>query len=84
MPTYKNPEIENLITAVSGVSRQSAEAKNICTLCHKPLTPFRDELSMREHLISGMCQSCQDDVFGDDTDCDLDDYDGEPNDEPAF
>jgi len=25
---------------------------------------FRDELSAREYYISGMCQHCQDDVFG--------------------
>ena len=26
---------------------------------------FRDELSAREYYISGMCQACQDGVFGD-------------------
>lgn len=25
---------------------------------------FRDELSAREYYISGMCQDCQDDIFG--------------------
>lgn len=29
---------------------------------------FRDELSAREYYISGMCQDCQDSVFGADDD----------------
>jgi len=36
-----------------------------CPLCgEKVLDEFRDALSKREYEISGMCQSCQDDVFG--------------------
>lgn len=38
-----------------------------CAMCDKPIDPkteFRDELSIREHSISGMCQECQDKVFG--------------------
>jgi hypothetical protein len=29
-----------------------------------PFTPFRDSLSNKEYTISGMCQACQDQVFG--------------------
>lgn len=37
-----------------------------CPTCEKDIkeTDFRDELSKREHKISGMCQECQDLVFG--------------------
>jgi len=38
-----------------------------CALCGKKIdtkTEFRDELSMREHEVSGLCQKCQDEVFG--------------------
>lgn len=39
-----------------------------CPTCDNPkvLTrkDFTDELSWKEFLISGMCQSCQDSVFG--------------------
>jgi hypothetical protein len=37
-----------------------------CPTCKKDIkeTDFRDELSKREHKISGMCQECQDLVFG--------------------
>jgi hypothetical protein len=27
-------------------------------------TSFRDDLSRKEYQISGMCQRCQDDIFG--------------------
>jgi hypothetical protein len=38
-----------------------------CATCKKPVHPnidFKDELSVKEYKISGMCQSCQDGVFG--------------------
>ena len=37
--------------------------------CGKPIAPdsFRDELSRQEHASSGLCQSCQDSIFEDDS-----------------
>ena len=37
-----------------------------CPTCGKiiVMTDFRDPLSRKEFRISGMCQSCQDSVFG--------------------
>ena len=35
-----------------------------CPMCGKEITGFRDELSEQEYGISGMCQECQDQVFG--------------------
>lgn len=37
-----------------------------CPLCKRKVdrSEFRDELSRREFEISGLCQSCQDDIFG--------------------
>jgi len=43
-----------------------------CPLCHHKInvgpgeTEFRDELSVKEYQISGMCQKCQDYMFGTD------------------
>ena len=37
-----------------------------CTFCAHYLTEFRDELSKKEYSVSGMCQTCQDETFGDD------------------
>ena len=41
-------------------------AQNLCPLCSKPidLTSFKDDLSKKEYAISGMCQACQDKMFG--------------------
>jgi len=41
--------------------------KGICPWCGKevdPRTEFRDPLSVKEFTISGLCQKCQDSVFG--------------------
>jgi|TARA_R100000482_G_C5045091_1_gene110111 hypothetical protein len=35
-----------------------------CPTCRRDVGEFRDEISAKEYLISGMCQPCQDDVFG--------------------
>lgn len=35
----------------------------ICPLCEQPAVAFRDEISVKEHEITGLCQSCQDDLF---------------------
>lgn len=53
-----------LAISLGGVSRKEAELKSICQICKKGIGPFRDELSLREYKISGLCQECQDGVFG--------------------
>lgn len=35
-----------------------------CPTCSGEITEFRDPLSLKEFGISGMCQECQDSVFG--------------------
>lgn len=35
-----------------------------CPTCLKPIRGFRDNVSVTEYEISGMCQKCQDKVFG--------------------
>ena len=38
----------------------------ICPFCDNAISPsdFRDEISLIEYRISGLCQDCQDEVFG--------------------
>ena len=38
--------------------------RGFCPTCSEPVVSFRDELSAREYSISGLCQTCQDSVFG--------------------
>lgn len=42
---------------------QFTSAKIVCPFCNKEITGFRDELSLKEAKISGLCQHCQDVVF---------------------
>ena len=59
----KSQEVKNLIEAVfPGTAKAIAEKR--CPTCQKALGKFRDQLSAREYEISGMCQECQDSVFG--------------------
>lgn len=50
-----------------GFGRQvDAVDAGICPFCHVPIIPneFRDALSLKEFRISGLCQKCQDETFG--------------------
>lgn len=51
----------------AGLGDQVKKAKaGRCPMCGTPIdiTTFKDELSLREYSISGVCQACQDDIFG--------------------
>lgn len=59
----KTEEMKNAIEAVfPGTKQAIAEYK--CPLCRQAVGKFRDALSQKEYRISGMCQKCQDSVFG--------------------
>lgn len=62
----KTPEMKAAIEAVfPGTQKAISESK--CPCCHKSIDAnrdFRDNLSRREYLISGMCQNCQDSIWG--------------------
>ena len=47
-----------------GRSRSLAIAGGGCVKCGEAATDFRDELSRKEYGISGLCQRCQDGIFG--------------------
>ena len=44
--------------------RRERMAACVCVFCQKPITGFRDALSEKEYQTSGLCQECQDKVFG--------------------
>lgn len=55
------------IMSMFGFGEELARIKNCrCPFCRKPVLEenFRDELSKKEFRISGLCQSCQDEYFG--------------------
>ena len=58
---------ENKTPAMRKVLEELRPHKTGCATCGNPVDPaeFRDKLSEKEYTISGMCQECQDSVFGD-------------------
>lgn len=64
----KSPAMEKYLDELSlgifGRSRSLAKAGNGCVKCGKPATTFKDEQSRKEYNISGLCQECQDSIFG--------------------
>lgn len=69
-PSDKNPEIDYHITKTFGFDRRKFIEDNHCVPapigCGRSVntTGFRDERSLREFRISGLCQECQDLIFG--------------------
>jgi len=65
----KSKEIKNVLDStaknVFGMTTQEALEKKICVKCRKEAKEFRDTLSEKEYWISALCQSCQDEFFGD-------------------
>ena len=43
---------------------RKARDSGLCPICKSEIADFTDALSYKEFLISGLCQSCQDRVFG--------------------
>ena len=63
-PSEKSSQIETFLEKLFG--RTSAIRENRCASCHKEAMEFKDSLSAKEYLISGLCQICQDEVWQDD------------------
>jgi hypothetical protein len=64
IPSEKSPEMENAITKAFKIDRRGSIQNNTCTWCGGQATEFRDPLSRKEFTISGFCQKCQDETFG--------------------
>ena len=61
MESFKN----NLSLSLFGRSLDYCKAHELCVSCGKLATHFRDQLSIKEYDITGMCQGCQDKFFED-------------------
>lgn len=64
----KSPEMFEFLDDVSkemfGTSRSECIKQEICVTCGGEAKEFDDSLSLREYKISGMCQNCQNVMFG--------------------
>ncbi|HIB83895.1 MAG TPA: hypothetical protein EYO59_04635 [Chromatiaceae bacterium] len=62
----KSPAIDSILEAITGRNRMESILTLTCATCGNDAQnhAFRDTLSWKEFNISGMCQKCQDEVFG--------------------
>ena len=63
---YDDSQKKNLLKQL-GFDKEVARVESrLCPFCKMPVTDedFRDELSRKESRISGLCQTCQDEIFG--------------------
>jgi len=62
----KSPVLREFLQELAG--RSTAIELDMCVRapigCGGPASEFRDAISRREYAISGLCQRCQDSVFG--------------------
>ncbi len=65
-PAPKVPELAKLLEGFSG--RTTAIEADRCVDepigCGKAARDFKDDLSKKEYTLSGLCQTCQDSLFG--------------------
>ena len=65
-PSKKSPGITALLDGIT--DRTLSIRRNVCVSapigCGQPIGPFKNDLSRREYTISGLCQRCQDSIFG--------------------
>ena len=62
-PSPHNPENDKFILKTTGFDRVGAIKSNTCVKCKEEAAQFKDELSIKEYKISGLCQDCQDILF---------------------
>ena len=64
--TPKAQAIDTFLTSLTGRDRKECVDTLTCATCGGDCLKhaFRDPLSWKEFQISGMCQKCQDSVFG--------------------
>jgi len=63
----KSDVIENILEEFSkriGTPRSVAFKTSTCVTCGGEANDFRDAVSKKEYALSGMCQTCQDKIWG--------------------
>ncbi len=67
IPAIKSPRVNNFLKNHFGVDREQAILDEVCVTapigCGKPVDAFRTDADAKEYEISGLCQSCQDNLF---------------------
>ena len=56
--------LEDFSKLTFGRSRKTSIQNDTCVSCGEDANEFRDAISKKEFSISGLCQKCQDKIFG--------------------
>lgn len=62
--TEINTLLEKLSKNIFNNSREKAIKNRTCVKCKQKIKKFKDKISEREYRLSGLCQCCQDEYFG--------------------
>ena len=66
----KSKEMSGALNEISdlifGRTRTESISGDVCVTCGGKADTFRNDISKKEYSIGGMCQGCQDSVFGKD------------------
>lgn len=65
-PISRSPKLNKMLSSLMGKDIEQTIRDNKCMTCDCFVYPdkFRDKTSKHEYTVSGMCQHCQDSVFG--------------------
>jgi len=63
-PSEKSPEMEQMLEKGRITAIKADRCVPAPYRCGKPAVEFKDRLSEKEYTISGLCQVCQDEVWG--------------------
>lgn len=66
----RSKEMQEMVDKIGseffGITQTESQEKSICVICGEKVTGFRNSISEKEFRISGLCQKCQDETFGED------------------
>jgi hypothetical protein len=65
-PEPKSKAVTDMLDTFFNRSTSILNSQCTNTQCAEPNLNFKNEISQREYTLSGLCQNCQDDVFGKD------------------
>tara|TARA_Y100000389_G_C17459168_1_gene520379 strand:+ start:1197 stop:1445 length:249 start_codon:yes stop_codon:yes gene_type:complete len=62
---YQNNQVSNPSTKLQELRREIKKQTQLrnCTWCKTQVKKFKDQISVKEYFISGLCQDCQDKTF---------------------
>ena len=62
---YQNNQASNQSTKPQELRREIKKQTQLrnCTWCKTQVKKFKDQISVKEYFISGLCQDCQDKTF---------------------